>query len=228
MNYSCDEILDTSRIENRVRELFDPQKATIAGSPDPSSCTVSFQIVDNEGNAISFVNSNYMGFGTGMVPDNCGFTLQNRGFGFNLEADHPNVIAPRKRPCHTIIPGMVTHADTGELYATISNMGGNMQPQGLMQHVVNMVAGGMDPQQSVDFPRFCIPDGSQSGLVFFENEVNESIIKELVRRGHSVKSGIVGHDRSIFGRAQIIKRNRDNGVLWAGSDGRADGCAIGY
>jgi len=98
MNVSCDTLLDTERIEKRADELFNPEKATIAGMPDPSSCTVSFQVVDNAGNAISFVNSNFMGFGTGMVPKNCGFTLQNRGFGFNLEKDHPNVIAPRKRP----------------------------------------------------------------------------------------------------------------------------------
>lgn len=228
MKNSCDEILNTSRIENRVCELFDPLKAKICGTPDPSSCTVSFQVVDGEGNAISFVNSNYMGFGTGMVPAGCGFTLQNRGFGFNLEPNHPNVIAPRKRPCHTIIPAIITHADTGELYATISNMGGNMQPQGHLQHVVNMIAGGMCPQQSIDFPRFCIPDGSQNGIVQFENEVNEAVIKELIRRGHILKSGIFGHGRALFGRAQIIKRNRENGVLWAGSDGRADGCAIGY
>jgi len=229
MSVSCDELLDTTRIENRVRDLFHPEKAAIAnGIPEKASCTVSFQVVDEKGNAISFVNSNYMGFGTGLVPTKCGFTLQNRGFGFNLETDHPNVLAPRKRPCHTIIPGMMTHTDTNELYATISNMGGNMQPQGHIQHVVNMISGKMDPQASIDFPRFCIPSGTLNGIVQFENGVNESVIKELRRRGHQLKSGIVGHGRAIFGRAQIIKRNRENGVLWAGSDGRADGCAIGY
>lgn len=123
---------------------------------------------------------------------------------------------------------MITHRETNELYATISNMGGNMQPQGHMQHVVNMITGGMDPQASIDFPRFCIPDGTQNGIVQLENGIDESVVKELKRRGHILMSGIVGHSRAIFGRAQIIKRNRDNGVLWAGSDGRADGCAIGY
>lgn len=128
---TSEELLDPKRIGDRAERLFDPATAAIAGAPDASSCTVSFQVVDKEGDAISFVNSNFMGFGTGIVPKGCGFTLQNRGFGFTLDpAGHPNFVAPSKRPYHTIIPAMLTHVDTGELYASISNMGGNMQPQG--------------------------------------------------------------------------------------------------
>ncbi len=92
------------------------------------------------------LDSNYMGFGTGLTPTNCGFTLQNRGGGFSLDSSHPNALEPNKRPYHTIIPAMLTHADSGDLYATISNMGGFMQPQGHLQLVVSLLAYGLDPQ----------------------------------------------------------------------------------
>lgn len=221
-------LLDSERIGKRAESLFDPTKAVVEGSPLSSSCTVSFQVVDSQGNAISFVNSNYMGFGTGIVPKGCGFTLQNRGAGFSVEPGHPNVVAPRKRPYHTIIPGMLTSSDTNELFATISNMGGYMQPQGHMQLTVGMVAAGLDPQAAIDLPRFCIGDGTKDGKVSLEGGVDDQEVKTLHERGHSLEDGVVGYARALFGRAQIIKRDRKTGVLWAGSDGRADGCAIGY
>jgi gamma-glutamyltranspeptidase/glutathione hydrolase len=121
-------LLNQNRIGDRAQKLFNPRSAGIHGMPDASSCTVSFQVVDAQGNAVSFVNSNYMGFGTGIVPTNCGFSLQNRGYGFNIhDPKHPNCVGPSKRPFHTIIPGILTQSDTGELFATISNMGGYMQ-----------------------------------------------------------------------------------------------------
>ena len=111
-------------MSNLGERLFDSNKAVIHGIPDPTCGTVSFQVVDKEGNAVSFVNSNYAGFGTGLCPDGCGFTLQNRGNGFSLDPEHINSLEPYKRPFHTIIPGILTHADNDELYATLSNMGG--------------------------------------------------------------------------------------------------------
>ncbi|KAL7570824.1 hypothetical protein ACA910_018894 [Epithemia clementina (nom. ined.)] len=225
-----DWLLNHDRIAQRVDDCFDPTKAVVQGMPDASSCTVSFQVVDAHGNAISFVNSNFLGFGTGIVPNNCGFSLQNRGFGFNIDdRNHVNAIAPNKRPFHTIIPAMLTHADgTNDLFATLSNMGANMQPQGHLQLTMNLLAGNMDPQAAIDMPRFCIVDGTQEGKVYMEEGVEESVIQELHGRGHSLVPNVGGHARSIFGRAQIIQRNRASGVLWAGSDGRADGCAMGY
>ncbi len=249
-------LLDAERIGTRAAALFDPNKAVIHGTPLPSSCTVSFQVVDREGNAVSFVNrldltslwcvlvnnlvltysryfslygSNFMGFGTGIVPEGCGFTLQNRGFGFTLtDPSHPNALAGAKRPYHTIIPGMLTYADTNELYATLSNMGGNMQPQGHLQLTVNMVAGEMDAQAAIDKSRFCIASGTHDGIVQLEQGVSEATAANLKERGHLLQDDVSGHARSIFGRAQIIHKDRSNGVLWAGSDGRADGCAMGF
>ena len=221
-------LLDKDRIAKRARELFDPNKAVVQGAPTPSSCTVSFQVVDERGNATSFVNSNYMGFGTGLTPGGCGFTLQNRGAGFSLDGSHPNALAPNKRPYHTIIPCVVTHSDTNELHSTLTNMGGFMQPQGHLQLVVNMLALGMDPQTAVDSPRFCILDGTRDGTVFVETGFLPGTIEALGGMGHRMRSDVSGNEREVFGRAQVVTRDRETGVLCAGSDGRADGCALGY
>jgi len=233
-NVDNDWLTDRQRIGDRVKTHFNPTKATIKGDPTPNSCTVSFQVVDKQGNAISFVNSNYMGFGTGIVPKNCGFTLQNRGFGFDVnnvdDLHHPNVLGPGKRPCHTILPGMLTHADdTNDLYATLTNMGGQMQPQGHLQLTFGLVSQHLNPQEAIDAPRFCIRDGTYAGKIFLEDGVDPNNVDELIHQyGHDIVPNVSGHARSVFGRAQIIQRDRTTGVLWAGSDGRCDGCAMGY
>ena len=127
-----------------------------------------------------------MGFGTGLVPRGCGFSLQNRGAGFSLEAGHPNALAPRKRPYHTIIPGMATIRSSGALYACFSNMGGFMQPQGHVQLLANLVDWGCDPQTAVDLPRFCIGDGTANGDVSLEEGVAPAVIAQLRARGHRI------------------------------------------
>jgi gamma-glutamyltranspeptidase / glutathione hydrolase len=229
MKVNCDWLLDPARTAERADALYQPRRASIHGvAPDKASGTVSFQVVDTQGNATSFVQSNYQGFGTGVVPDGCGFSLQNRGFGFDLvePGSHPNAVCPSKRPCHTIIPGLLTHADDNDLYATLSNMGGHMQPQGHLQLTVNMLDGNLDPQAAIDQPRFCIADGTRDGVVYLEHGVDEHVVRELQDMGHLIQANIT--DPSVFGRAQIIRRDRTTGVLWAGSDGRADGCAMGF
>ena len=181
-------------------------------------------MVDGEGNACSFINSNYMGFGTGIVPRGWGFSLQNRGHNFSLDAGHPNALAPGKRPYHTIIPAMATRPD-GSLCASFGVMGGFMQPQGHLQVVVALLDDGLDPQAALDRPRFCIEDGRAGGRVALEEGIPSQVIADLAGMGHSVVS-VRGHERAAFGRGQIILRGED-GVLWGGSDPRADGCAMG-
>ena len=210
--------------------MLNSNKATTIvakGSPTASSDTVYFTTADREGNACSFIFSNYMGFGTGLIPKNCGFTLQNRGAGFSLDPKHPNALAPKKRPYHTIIPSMVTDADTKELYCSFGVMGGYMQPQGHVQVLINMVDYNLDPQTALDAPRFCITDGTAGGNVALEEGIPAAVMKELTTMGHTIIP-TSGYERSMFGRGQIIRRNPVTGVYTAGSDPRADGLAYGW
>jgi gamma-glutamyltranspeptidase/glutathione hydrolase len=211
------------------RKLVDPKRATAdvrKGSPVAGSDTVYFCVVDGAGNACSFINSNYMGFGTGFVPKGWGFTLQNRGACFSTEPGHPNVLAPRKRPYHTIIPGMLTRED-GSLYGPFGVMGGFMQPQGHVQVVVGLVDDGLEPQAAVDRPRFCIDADGGPSEVSLEDGIPAATVEELRRRGHGVKGVLRGYSRSLFGKGQVIRRDAD-GTLTGGSDRepRADGAAV--
>lgn len=202
--------------------------------------TVYFCAVDRWGNGCSMINSTYMNFGTGIVPRGCGFSLQNRGHGFApLECgEHPNLVGPSKRPYHTIIPGLATYPGGSSLYATFGVMGGFMQPQGHAQVLRNMFDLGMDPQQALDAPRFFVSVADYSAgenifltmikqpKVFLESPIPEQEAEDLRNRGHNIVSGVQGMKRSIFGRGQIIRRDPKSGVLTAGSDPRADGCAM--
>jgi gamma-glutamyltranspeptidase/glutathione hydrolase len=185
---------------------------------------VYLSVVDGMGNACSFINSNYLGFGTGLIPKGCGFTLQNRGHNFSLDPNHPNALAPNKRPYHTIIPAMITQ--NHELYASYGVMGGFMQPQGHVQVALNLLDHQMSPQEALDHPRFCITDGTSNGIIALEEGIPVSEMSKLGWMGHPVRP-TSGSSRMIFGRGQIIKRSQE-GILSAGSDPRADGMAIGY
>lgn len=220
------EVLLSKEYASERRKLIHPKRATldqVSGSPLSSSDTVYLSVVDGLGNACSFINSNYMGFGTGIVPSGWGFTLQNRGHNFSLQAGHPNSLAPGKRPYHTIIPALATYQD-GELFACFGVMGGFMQPQGHLQVVIGLVDDQLDPQAALDRPRFCISDGSAAGEVGLEEGLPPRTLQALEARGHPVR-WVQGHQRAQFGRGQIILREHGSEVLWAGSDPRADGTA---
>jgi gamma-glutamyltranspeptidase/glutathione hydrolase len=208
------------RLTDRKRATIDPAR----GTPVLSSGTVYLSVVDRSGNACSFINSNYSGFGTGIVPKGFGFTLQNRGHNFSLDPNHPNSLQPRKRPYHTIIPAMVTRQD-GSLYASYGVMGGFMQPQGHVQVLSALVDHGLDPQSALDLPRFCIDVEESGGRVALEDGMPVQVFEALERMGHPVYS-VSGFERSLFGRGQVILRDPETGILCAGSDPRADGCAM--
>lgn len=216
--------------------------------PSPAqnhSDTVYLAVTDKEGNGMSFINSIYSGFGSAIIPEGCGFTLQNRGANFELgPPDHPNIYRGGKRPYHTIIPGMITHgsdntSDERELHSVFGVMGGFMQPQGHMQVLLNMEVFGMNPQQALDAPRICIGagmpdtgDGQTGGqTVYAEEGISEQTVQGLRKLGHEVEV-LNGWERAMFGRGQVIRQHWDGEgeeklrVWSAGSDLRGDGCAL--
>jgi gamma-glutamyltranspeptidase/glutathione hydrolase len=221
-------LLDMQYARQRAA-LIKPKTATLdqqRGVPVAGSDTVYLSVVDGQGNACSFINSNYMGFGTGIVPEGTGFSLQNRGHNFSLNPDHPNVLAPGKRPYHTIIPAMATRDADASLYACYGVMGGFMQPQGHVQ-VLLALLDGLDPQAALDRPRLCIEDGTAGGIVALEEGIPLAVMGQLSEMGHRVRP-VSGQERAIFGRGQVILRDPASGVLCAGSDPRADGCAMAF
>jgi gamma-glutamyltranspeptidase / glutathione hydrolase len=233
--YVADQVFSPAPLEELLsqgyaaerRRMIDPNRVLTdvrRGEPAGLPHTVYLCTVDGEGNACSYIQSNYRGFGTGLVPKGCGFTLQNRGAGFVLEPDHPNSLAPGKRPYHTIIPGLATRSD-GSLLCPFGVMGGYMQPQGHVQVIMGLVDDGLDPQAVLDQPRFWIDEDGifDRGTVYLEEGMP---LEGLEALGHRVGL-LTGYGRKWFGRGQIIVRNQD-GLLTAGSDPRSDGCAMGF
>jgi gamma-glutamyltranspeptidase/glutathione hydrolase len=179
--------------------------------------TVYLTVVDRERNAVSFINSLYEGFGSGLVAGDTGIVLQNRGALFELNPAHPNVIAPRKRPFHTLIPGMVLQG--GKPVWSFGVMGGDNQPQGHVQALINRINFGMDVQQAGEAPRF-----RHSGEeVLLESAFTESLRSELVKKGHHIAGAL-----DAWGGYQGIAIDSQTGVLMGGSDPRKDGLAIGW
>lgn len=219
----------SKRYATKRRNLISANAAVrlaAAGELPGASDTVYLCAVDSDGNACSFINSNYQGFGSGIVPRNCGFSLQNRGAGFALDPEHPNALAGGKRPYHTIMPAMLTRPD-GSLFAPFGVMGGWNQPQGHTQVVVNLIDRTMDPQAAIDEPRFSIFADPPNGDIWIEDGIPAATLSGLAQLGHPVRPASGALRIGVVGQGQIIVRDPDSGVLWAGSDPRGDGCAIG-
>lgn len=195
------------------------------GRPLGGTDTVYLSVVDGQGNACSFINSLYFGWGSGIVAKGTGVFLQNRGACFSLEAGHPNVLAGGKRPYHTIIPGMALK--DGELWSSFGVMGGFMQPQGHFQVISAMIDDDLNPQEALNRPRFCLEDGTGGSVLALEDGIPTETIARLAALGHKVRS-VSGRERSLFGDGQIIRRDADTGVLFGGSDPRKDGLTVGY
>jgi gamma-glutamyltranspeptidase/glutathione hydrolase len=165
-----------------------------------------------------------MGFGTGIVAKGTGVFLQNRGALFSLDADHPNALAPNKRPYHTIIPGMATR--DGEVWSSFGVMGGFMQPQGHFQVLSAMLDDGIDPQEALDRPRFCLESGTGDSTLALEEGIPIATMARLAEMGHRVRP-VSGVGRNLFGGGQIICRD-SSGVLYGGTEPRKDGVVAAF
>ncbi|MCA9912381.1 MAG: gamma-glutamyltransferase, partial [Anaerolineae bacterium] len=177
------------------------------------------------GNACSFINSLYMGFGSGIVAEGTGVFLQNRGANFVLDANHPNTLAGGKRPYHTIIPGMLLK--DGDFYGTFGVMGGFMQPQGHFQVVNALIDDDINPQEALDRPRWCLTAGTDSSVLALEEGIPVKTMARLAELGHTVQP-ISVRARGLFGSGQIILRDQQTGALFGGSDPRKDGLVAAF
>jgi gamma-glutamyltranspeptidase/glutathione hydrolase len=213
----CEHLLDKEYLKARAKKIDLKRAQDFGHGRPPQSGTVYLTAADASGMMVSFIQSNYMGFGSGVVVD--GISLQNRGATFTLEEGHPNRIAPRKRPYQTIIPGFVTQR--GKPVMSFGVMGGTMQPQGHAQVMVRIADYGQSPQAACDGPRFRVVQGLDVSVE--ENRFAPATLEELQRRGHRI---VNVDDYNQFGSAQLIWK-LDGGYFTA-SDPRRDGQAVGF
>ncbi len=215
---------------------IDPQRAAVTDPPgDPAELggtdTTYLSTADSQGMMVSLIQSNYTGFGSGYVVPELGFGIHNRGALFSLQEGSPNRLEPGKRPFHTIIPALVTRGDKPVLVFGV--MGGDMQPQGHAQVLVNLLDLGADLQQAGDAPRFYhtgsteptgVPMKGGGGVLHLEPEVPAAIVEALRARGHRIEPTSTG----AYGGYQAIWRDPETGVYSGATERRKDGCALGY
>jgi gamma-glutamyltranspeptidase/glutathione hydrolase len=229
------EALISKSYGNQQRERINlARAATEVDAGDPilkHGDTIYLTVVDKDRNCCSFIQSNYFGFGSKMVPGDLGFALQNRGALFALDENHLNRLEPHKRPFHTIIPAMVTKG--GKPWLSFGVMGGDMQPQGHVQILVNMIDFGMNVQAAGDAPRVRHDGSAQptgpgmttgGGTVYVESAISEDGVRGLLRRGHKVAREVGGG----YGGYQAIQIDWERGTLHGASEPRKDGMALGF
>ena len=228
---SAAQLLDDGYLAQRAARIRLDRASEFDHGLPPSGGTIYLSAADERGMMVSFIQSNYMGFGSGVVVPGVGVSLQNRGYGFTLQAGHPNCVAPGKQPFHTIIPAFLMK--DGRPQMSFGVMGGNMQPQGHLQALVRMVDHRQHPQAACDAPRWKVARGLSIDV---EATMEPEVVAELRRRGHRIES--LGDPYMDFGAGQFIWRLGDDSRPDAGSarldgyvaasDSRRDGAAVGY
>ena len=223
MEVTPEQMLDDAYLASRAK-LIDMKRAQDFGAGNPArGGTIYLTAADERGMMVSFIQSNYMGFGSGVVVPGYGLSLQNRGHGFSLAGGSPNLVAPGKRPFHTIIPGFLTQE--GQALMSFGVMGANMQPQGHVQTLVRMLDHRQNPQAACDAPRWRYNAGLELNV---EAAMNPATVQGLAERGHQLK--VMEDSYQDFGAGQFIWRLGDPGSqgYLAASDARRDGHAVVY
>lgn len=214
MNCTTEHLLSEAYAEKRKALITEDVGMPEAGEPSQGG-TVYLATADNEGNMVSFIQSNYMGFGSGLVVPNTGIALQNRGHDFSMDPTHVNALMGGKRTFHTLIPGFLTKDD--QAIGPFGVMGGFMQPQGHVQVILNTIDFGLHPQAALDAPRW---QWTKDKSVDVEHRFPHHIAEALAQKGHDMKITL---EPNSFGRGQIIWRNPETGVLIGGTESRTDG-----
>jgi gamma-glutamyltranspeptidase / glutathione hydrolase len=227
MRVSSQQLLDSAYLRGRAK-LIDTKRAQNFGAGNPArGGTIYLTTADEDGMMVSFIQSNYMGFGSGCVEPNFGISLQNRGHGFNLNPDSENCVAPRKRPFHTIIPAFLTQDVNGvtEPVMSFGVMGANMQPQGHIQTLIRMLDYGQNPQAACDAPRWRYNAGLEINV---ESGMPAATVQGLKDLGH--QTAVINDSYQDFGAGQFIWRMGDPKIegYQVASDPRRDGQAVGF
>ncbi|KYG27024.1 gamma-glutamyltransferase family protein [Alkalihalobacillus trypoxylicola] len=219
MKVSASDILSDSYISTRRAEIKEYAHLPKPGNPLGGG-TVYIASADREGNMVSFIQSNYNGFGSGIVVPNTGIAMQNRGHNFSLNKEAANALMPGKRTYHTIIPGFLSKGKNP--IGPFGVMGEFMQPQGHLQVIMNAINFKLNPQSALDAPRWMWKKEKE---VFVEPSFSIDMAKQLEAKGHDIQFHL---DEGLFGRGQIIWRDPDTGVLQGGTESRTDGCIAAW